>query len=81
MKYSNIYAKWYGGSSYGDSDIEKFESIEECERVFEDRYFNMNGETPVVDDNTTMTLHDSPESEYPFMILRMENGQVVSEEC
>jgi len=83
-----VWGEWYGGSSYSvpetGRDTEEFESLKEAKSVFESRYSNWGGNTPVVDEQSEMWIFfvdprtvDSP---YPDRIIEFgPRGGVIVE--
>jgi hypothetical protein len=59
LRSQRLYGNWYGGDSYtrDPNAIEVFSSIGEALTMFDDRWLNLDGATPGVNESATMFLY------------------------
>lgn len=78
-----VWALWHGGHSYASPDmshLETFESQTAAVEACRDRYDNVDGRTPAVDESSGMTvwLADPSDSDDPYpdrLIVRSDRGR------
>lgn len=84
-----VWAAWHGGPSYAPTpweESEEFSSVQAVRDAMQDRYINLDGRTPCVEEDAMYVFRGDPRESggdpYPDLILtRGPRGGIQSSPC